>query len=335
MFFLFCLVKIQIVSNSRSKTLKLTPSEIFESYYSKMPKRKRSVWVPSRNVRARAARKIQKAFRRKRRYKTHRRPTVKRNARAITQLFSQSDPKYNLRIVANQLIDNNPGNATRPTFAAILLNDLAASGGLPEYTCRAHNDVQAHLKNIRLHFTVNVRQGVESDTSQRYYVALVKTTNAIGSAGGITMPLASDVFDATSTVGTLLAPWEGYRITQGAGSDILRSTTFLKVWTGYLSPQGGDCMQNYQTVTAVPPSTEPSSTSAVAAGLNVNYTQDRPSQKWFTYTHKCLNALVKFERSTSIDPMNVKYFLVALSDNPNLGVGFRLNASCKINFIDN
>lgn len=305
-----------------------------------MSVRKRTVSTMYEDVRPhKRQRRAPKAKKTRRGRRKLRKPTVKKNARAITQLFKMSDPKYNLRLIANQLIDNNPGNASAPgsnTFAAICLNDIAAQGVLPEYMGREHDSVQVRLKNIRLHFYVHVSPGPEAGTSQRYYVALVKTTNGIGSGAGITMPLANSVFDGSSTATTLLAPWEGYRITQGAGADVLRSTTFLKVWTGILSPQGGDCAQNYQTMSATTPGDmEPSSTSAVAPGLNINYTQDRPSQKWIHYTHRCLNALTRFERATSTEPTNVKYFLVALSDNPDAGVGFRLNASCKINFVDN
>jgi len=294
-----------------------------------------------------AARRIQRAYRsRKSKRRSgvakRRRPTVRKNAYAIRQLYKMNDPKFQYAQLANVNV-NSSLTWTELPLNAIQFNLPAptvppAPGQMVQWMCREKDSVQVRLKNIRIHFFLSASPGRSSGRNQRYYVALVKTTNGIGSLSGITMPTPAEVFDTASidtTAGSLLAPWEGFRLTQGPDSETLKSTTILKSWTGYLCPQGGDCQQNYSTVTAPVPGTDQSSTNAVAAGLNVNYTQDRPSQIHVKYTHKCLNALTTFGASTDSEPLNVKYFLVALGMNSDLGQWYNINATCKINYIDN
>lgn len=266
-------------------------------------------------------------------------PTVKKNAAAIRKLFKMSDPKFKYAHLDNVLVNDST------QFTQLELTDIPASV-LPsvdplQYKYREADSSQVRIRNIRIHFTVHATPR-DSGKSQKVWVALVKTSNLIGDtappATGIELPPVGAIWDLSGdAAGPLnqLAPWELYRITQGPGSEALKSTKILKTWQAYIAPQGGDCAQNFDTVTAVPPGTDISSTGASPALTNVNYTQDRKSQHYFTYTHKCLNALVKYESATSTDATNVKYFLVALAEDSDPASGYRLNASCKINYYDN
>lgn len=180
-----------------------------------------------------SARKIQRAFRRRRprRRTTLRRPSVKKNARAIRQLYKMSDPKYNYFQLANVNV-NSSTSWTELPLSGIRSNlppfDPAAPPGTtsPQYLVRELDSVQVRLKNIRIHFTLHANAGREGQKMQKYWVALMKTTNGIGSALGISQPLPGEVFDSSSiTPPSLLAPWEGFRVTQGPNGEVLKSTT--------------------------------------------------------------------------------------------------------------
>lgn len=295
-------------------------------------------------ARRHAAGVIGRAWRKRKARRSRFRPTARKNYRGLRNLYKiVSDPKYNYKQLANVNVNSNTAwtslnlsnmNQNLPPY------DPTAPPGTtsPQYIVRELDSVQVRLKNIRIHMMLHVTPGQEAQRNQRYYVALLKTTNGIGSTLGISVPPPAAVFDSASVdtaAGSLLAPWEGFRVTQGPDGETLKSTTILKSWSGYLSPQGGDCMQNTQTVTATVPGTDITSTAGAGAGLNLNYTQDRPSQIFIKYTHKCMNALVKYESATSNKETNVKYALVALSMNSDTHQAYRINATCKVNFIDN
>jgi len=278
--------------------------------------------------------------------KTKTQPTAKKNARAIKKLFKMSDPKYNYRMFNNELV------ADSTNWDILQLSNLAPSV-LPatdqrQFLYRESDSVQARIRNIRIRFSVHAVSGREGGKIQKCYVALVKTTNGIGSTTGIHMPDVSAVFDPNSidvASGNQLAPWEGFRATQGTpatgptmSGPAIDSTTILKSWSCYLEPAGGDCHYRWDS-TNEPPAvgavTETDSGPPVLGGSNLNYTSTRPSQRFFTYTHNALGAVIKFANASSPDAINVKYFLVALSGNAATSSGFRINATCKINFYDN
>lgn len=263
-------------------------------------------------------------------------PTVKKNARQITKLWKNAnDGKYVLRTIDNSFIATNAG------WTSILLNDIAHyDPATPGYRCREEDATQVRLRNIRIRFTVHCN----ADTGarlQKVYVALMKTYNAIGDSGttptppGIQMPDPDLMFDPVSIgAGSLLAPWEGFALTQGAGSETMKTTTILKRWTCYIEPQGGYVSQNLTTAN-IGAGTGSIVDTPGSNTLNLNYTSTRPSARYFTHTHPCLQAKVKFENKTSDEPINIKYYLVALAANGNTHEGYFLNASCKINFYDN
>ena len=270
-------------------------------------------------------------------------PTAKKNAKAISKLYKMSDPKFNYRMLNNHLVNSST------QFTQLELTNLAVS--VPpatdpkQFLYRESDSVQARIRNIRIRFSVHAEAGREGGKIQKVWVALVKTTNGIGSTTGIHMPDVAAVFDPTSidtAAGNLLAPWEGYQLTQGnpatgpaMSGPAFDSTTILKTWTCWLTPQGGDCNYNWETVTAAIPGPDITSSGAAPAGSNINYTADRVSSRYFTYTHNALNAVVKFQSATSDHPINVGYYLVALAQNSTLATGYRINATCKINFYDN
>lgn len=263
-------------------------------------------------------------------------PTVKKNARQIKKLWKNAnDGKYVLRTLDNTLVASSLG------WTSILLNDINHyQVATPGYKCREEDATQVRLRNIRIRFTVHAVPN-EAKHLQKCYVALVKTINSIGDAGvgpppGIKMPDPDLMFDGLSTpAGNLLAPWEGFALTQGAGSETLKTTTILKRWTCYICPQGGLVSFKANTTGNDAAAGTIDTSAVVLPDDNTNYTQGRPSSRYFTYTHNCLQAKVKFENKTSDEPINVKYFLVALAMDSDLHHGFRLNASCKINFYDN
>lgn len=278
--------------------------------------------------------------------RARRRPTAKKNARQIKKLFKMSDPKFNYRFINNALVaDSN-------SWTSVELSDMAVWNPLTSvneaFKYRESDSIQVRLRNIRIHFSVHCNPGPEGGKVQKCYVALVKTTNGAGSVTGIHLPEPASVWDITgfSTAvgaGNFLAPWEFYRLTQGTDGltpavNALETTKILKQWTCYISPQGGDCeVAGLTTNNSTVPSAEAGTYNSInaPAGQNINYTQVRPSQHYFSYTHKTLNALIKYDAANDNDANNVKYYLVALSMNADTHQGFRLNAACKINFYDN
>lgn len=291
-----------------------------------MPKRKRGGYsTPAR------PRKRRRSVHQTPRRKIVQRATAKKNARSIRRLFKMSDPKYNYRFMNNVFVFDST------QFNGVELTDLAASVPIAtdpnQYLYRESDSTQVRLRNIRLHFSVHCNAD-DADRSQRVWCALVKTTNGIGSTAGISLPAVGAMWDEASTPGAnLLAPWQGFRLTQGTESECLNSTTILKTWNCYLAPQGSNEEREWTTTTTGTGST---TSSIVPAGqLNVNYTQDRKSQRYFTYTHRCLNAIVKYPDAADTDAINVKYFFVCLSQNPDIRNGYYVNLSAKVNFYDN
>lgn len=265
------------------------------------------------------------------------RPTAKKNQRQIRKLWKTFAPKYNLKQIDNVLVSDYsvPGTG----YQAFTLNDLdahvAPASDPNQYLYREADSTQARLRNIRIHFSMHASPGPEGGHLTKACVLLVKTTNNIGAVGGIQLPALDEIYDTNSFAGEL-APWECFRNTQGVGSEVLQNTTILKKWSVWLEPQGGDCeVAGLTTNNASVPAAEAGTYNSIntPAGQNVNYTSTRPSSRFFTYTHKCNNAMVKFASATSSNPINVKYVLVLIAgDTLGHGAGWRMNATIKTNF---
>ena len=185
----------------------------------------------------------------------------------------------------------------------------------------------------------------EAYTTQKCYVALVKSRVGVGSVAGIGCPLMTDIWDYGGAGAlNLLAPWELYRNTQGPGSELLKDSTFkvLKEWAIYLQPQQGTVGQSLRTTvtTATVPGTDTGTIITVppvappGSAVNYTYAKSRPSEVLIKYTHNCMNAKLKFPSTGSSSPSNVRYFLVMCGNGSSTSRGFRINASIKTNFID-
>ena len=216
------------------------------------------------------------------------------------------------------------------------------------YQTREQDSAMCNLRNIRVHMTIHASHP-EAYTNQKCYIALVKSRVGVGSSTGIVCPKMTDIWDYTAAgAGNLLAPWELYRNSQGQGAELLDESTFkiLKEWVVYLQPQRGSTSQSLrsQVNTAVPPGQDNGTLISVSdtnppapappTSVNWTYAKTRPSELLIKYTHKCMNAKLKFPNTTSEMPNNVRYFLVMVGQGSSTTKGFRVNASVKTNFID-
>lgn len=269
------------------------------------------------------------------RHKMKKRATAKKNARAIKRIFKTFAPKFNYNQVSNVLVSDYSSPSGYQAIALNSLNAWVSQATDPDqYKYREEDSMNARLRTIRIHMTMHANPGPEGGRLTKACALLIKTTNGIGSLGGITCPALEDLYDPDSYTGEL-SPFECFRTTQGVGAEVLQNTTILKKWVVWLEPQGGDCEAAGTTTNVQTLPTEAGTYNSIntPAGQNVNYTSTRASSRSFTYTHKCNNALVKFAGANSSNPINVKYFLVLIAgDTIGHGVGWRCNAVCKTNF---
>lgn len=305
----------------------------------------------------RAAGKTNRRYRRKKRVvykkKNRGRPTIRgktlpaKNARAIRKLLHNQDPKYVLRSIYNRLTFTNADWNTK-----LELTDIPSVGGIVTppnaFNYREDDATQIHLKNIRVTFTIHA-SAVEGLDIQKYYVALVRTTNGVGSAGGIQLPTPQEVFDPSSCEydnqpgqTSLLAPWQGFRLTQGENSEIFNTFKILKSWSGYVSPTMVHRPQHLQIderqlggpLPTPVTCTGDLDTTAYPPEENLTSQGSRfPNVVTRRYTHKCMNALIKYKDNTSTDAINAKYFLVTLASGTAPTTGYRMNACVKVNFV--
>lgn len=319
------------------------------------------LWSSRHRTRARrhGAGVIQRAWRRKKgtivyKKKNHGRPTIRgktlpaKNARAIRKLLANQDPKFVLRSIYNKLIFTNLDWNTK-----LELTDIPSVAGIATppnaYNYREDDAVEVHLKTIRVSFTVHA-SAVEGTDIQKYYVALVKTTNKTGATNGIELPTPQEVFDPSSCEydnqpgqTSLLAPWQGFRKTQGDfTASTLENFTILKEWYGYVSPTMVHRPQHLQIDERQTGGPLPTAVSCVGDLDTTAYQPEEnltalgskmPNVITRRYTHKCMNAKLSYPNNTSTDCTNVKYFLVSLASGTEATTGYRLNACCKVNFV--
>ena len=317
-------------------------------------------WAGTRSV---AARRIQRAFRSRYRKKkrvvykkkNYGRPTIRgkslpaKNARLIRKLLSEKQPKYVLRSLYNQLIFTNADWNSK-----LCLTDIPSLAGIPDplntYNYREDDDTHVNLKTIRVSFTIHASP-IEGVDIQKYYVALIKTTNNQGGPDGIELPTPQKIFDPSSCeydnqVGqtSLLAPWEGFRRTHWDDdkTDYLKNTTILKSWEGFVSPTQIHRPQRLQIDERQSGGPFPTAPVLCTGDLDTTaYDREEnmtalgssfPNVVKVRYTHKCLGAKLKFENSASSNAVNVKYYLVTLASGTVATTGYRINACCKVNF---
>lgn len=295
--------------------------------------------------RARARNVLRRAVRRRRRYR--KRVPYRSLVKSVKNLYKRDDKKFTYTAVNNLLVAGGP--ALGQAFQGIFdLTQIPFSGqtdpttGQPYlgYQAREPDSVKCNLRNIRIHMTIHASHP-EAYSTQKCYIALVKTRNGVGSGLGIQCPLMTNIWDYSSLLGggNLLAPWELYRNTQGPGSELLNPETFkiLKQWSIYLQPQHGltgvseRTTGNDSATGTIVSAPEPAIPNPPA---NFTYTKSRPSEVLIKYTHKCLGAKLTFNNTTSSSSTNVKYFLVMCGNGSATNRGFRCNAICKVNFID-
>jgi len=313
------------------------------------------------------AKRIQRAFRRKRKRGFKRRgPTTKNLQRQVSRLYKRDDRKHFYVKVNNALISGQPVGAMG--FYAFDLTtcpynnqtDVAGTGPQADpnigglYSpamCREPDSLSCNIKNIRIHATMHV-SAPEAGRTHKCLIMLVKTRNGVGSPGGISMPTVNQIYDGYAGFGgvanatSLLAPWECFRNTGpgGYGARFLDPNVFKILWKKeiWLSPQEGELGQNQRTTftNPAPPAAETgtvaSSASPVPPAPLLNFTtnQVRHSSVRLTHSHNCLGAKIEYTSNASSDAVNVKYFLVALDGGYATNMGWRLNAVCKINFVD-
>ncbi len=299
--------------------------------------------------RARARQVLRRGVRRFKRRKF--RPTVKSLQKQVKKLYQRDDKKHVYTKIDNLLVTGGPaaGQAFQGIFQVSQIpyhgsTDPSTGLAYPGYMTREEDSAMCNLRNIRIHMTLHASHP-EAYRNQKVYVALVKTRVGVGSAGGINVPLMTDIWDYTAAnAGNLLAPWELFRNTQAEGAELLDDNTFkiLKQWTMYLQPQQGQVAQSLRTSvsTNVPPGTDTGTIQTVAPPLlpnpavNYTYAKTRPSEVLIKYTYKCLGAKLVFPNTTSDQAINVRYYLVMVGNGTSTLRGFRINASIKTNFID-
>lgn len=216
----------------------------------------------------------------------------------------------------------NNGDFT-PLCGGNALNACPPSGttGLLPYNCREVDSASCNLKNIKI--SINLTKLVNNSDRNRYcpyWIGLVKTTNQIGSVAGIAMPRLDDIFDPNALTTGLLSNvnrWDTYRTMEGPGSENLKSTKILWSTQGVLQSPGMLQPVSLDTATATAPGGGTTGTiqndPGVTAPENCNFQATYPSHVTIRHTHKCKNAVVKFDTVASGEPINNKYFLVALA----------------------
>lgn len=318
------------------------------------------------SVRSRRGRPANKKYRRRRGGGYTTRPTTKSLQKQVTRLYKRDDRKHFYVKINNALISGGPPPG--PAFFAYDLttcpynNQTDAAGTGPQadpniggqYSpaqCREPDSLKCNIKNIRIHATLHV-SAPEAGRTEKCLLMLVKTRNGVGSVGGITMPIVQQIYDGYAGFGgvanatSLLAPWECFRNTGpgGYGARFLNEDVFKILWKKevWLSPQQGEQAQNLRTTGTNPAAGTPETGTIVSSASPVppaplqNYTtnQVRHSNIRLNHTHNCMGANIEYTSNGSSDAVNVKYFLVALSGSYQTNMGFRLNAVCKINFVD-
>lgn len=314
----------------------------------------RKVSFLGRSRRGRAATRIQRAYRGRRRYRRARRsnlrslrkkPTVKSLARAVRHLYQRDDKKFFfLADPATPVWDNSTftilGNATA-------LNSCpAADSALPNaWNKREPFSTECNLRTIRIHMLIEKNLNtLDRFRYQPYWIALIKTTNKIGTPT-IECPTVGEVFDpaAEPVAGNRLSRFDTFRTQEGPGSETLQTTKVLKVWSGVLQSPG--YLQPTQLLTvgtstdgAGQPNGLISNDAGAGAPANCNYQATYPCRRLIKYSHKCLGAKVKFDSATGPDamnPINNHYYLVAMgtSQNQNRDL-YNVSTMIKINFSD-
>ena len=321
-------------------------------------RRPRKYSRPNRHGRRAAmAKRIQRAYRR-RRFRSNlrrraaarrRRPTVRGLARAVKTLFRRDDKKF-FYLADPDTPVQTVGNFTALGSATALNSCPASDAGLAVWNMREVDSVSCNLKSIRIHMLVEKHlNSLDRNRYCPYWIALIKTTNHIGAAGGITYPDLDEVFDPAGapTIGNRLSRFMSFRTCQGPGSETLTNTKILKVWTGTLQSSGYQervALDTVGTSTDTPPNPGGTIVSDAGAGAptNCNYTSTYPSKVLIKYTHRCNNAKVTFDSSqgaTAMNPTNNHYYLLAAAPfGATSGVGARdfynVSSMIKINFVD-
>lgn len=320
---------------------------------------RRSHARPNRHGRRAAmARRIQRAFRRRRLRNNlrrraaarRRRPTVRALARSVRTLFRRDDKKY-FYLADPDTPVQTVGNWTALGSATALNSCPASDGGLSVWNMREVDSVSCNLKTIRIHMLVEKHlNSLDRNRYCPYFIVLLKTTNHIGAAGGITYPDLDEFFDpqAAPAIGNRLSRFDTYRTTQGPGSETLSNTKVLKVWKGTLQSAGGLCPVSLDTVgtsTDAPPAAAGTivSDGGAAQPANCNYQSTYPSKVLIKYTHRCNNAKVKFDAAqgaTAMNPINNHYYLLAAAGYGATGPGpgardfYNVSSMIKINYVD-
>lgn len=295
-----------------------------------------------RRAKARARNVLRRGMRRYKR----RRPTVKSLQKQVTNLYKRDEKKYYYTRINNLLVSGGPSAAQAftgiyhvsaiPNFGS---TDAGTGAAFPAWMTRENDSAQCNLRNIRIHMTLHASHP-EAYSTQKCYVALVKSRVGVGSASGIGVPNMTEIWDydgAAGPGGNLLAPWELFRKTMGEGSELYGDTfKILKEWKIYLQPQQGVTAVNERTTGndsatgTIISSPEP---APPAAPLNYTYTKTRHSEVLIKHTHSCMNANLDFQDVGTSSPLNVKYFLVCVGNGTATNRGFRLNAVIKTNFV--
>lgn len=295
-----------------------------------------------RRRRAKARNLLRRAIRRRRK----RKPTVKSLAKSVRNLYKRDDKKY--FYIADPDTPVYSQSLWTVLGGGLSLNRIPAADApapLEVWNKREIDSVDAHLRNMRIHMVVEAH--VNTRSTRRfipYYIMLCKTTNAIGAAGGITLPDVDEFFDpqCDPAIGNRLDRFDTFRLTQGAGSETFVSTKVLKVWRGTLQAPGFLEQADLKTTGT---SNDSGGTSGVietdpgAGGtVNCNYTSTFPCKRVIKYTHRCNNALVKFSAASGAqasNPINNHYYLVALGGYGSTQTANNYNVSTmiKVNFV--
>lgn len=303
-----------------------------------------------RRRRARARNLLRRVIRRRRRRRRGR-PSVRSLAKSVRNLYKRDDKKF-FYLADPDTPVNNVANFTVLGSATALNSCPAADAAITQsWMKREPLSVECNLKTIRIHMLVEKHlNSLDRNRHCPYYIMLIKTTNKIGAAGGITYPDLDEVFDPAGApvAGNRLSRFDSFRNVQGPGSETLQNTKVLKVWSGTLQSAGYQerlALDTTGTSTDAPPNPGGTIVSDGGAGAptNCNYTSTYPNKVLIKYTHRCNNALVKFDSATgatAMNPINNHYYLLACAGyGATQGVGARdfynVSTMIKTNFVDN
>lgn len=257
--------------------------------------------------RRRAAKRIQRAYRKRRKVMTNRKLT-----RVVRGLQKASELKRTY-IKANQVGFDNLGWFHLALDTIPLLTAPGVVPQIPAPYGRGEDTISCVLKNISIRCLVQARSS-EAMPVNYAQVVLIRSSYRDPTTGSLTYPPLDDFYDvnAFTNVGGLAQ----FQLFSDPLSDLYSHTKILKKWNMTLSPPA----QSFN-ITGI--------TGTTATADEFPGGRQYPSEKLIRYNHNCRDAKLQFDGTSVVDtsPLNKRYYLLAIT---NAGVSGHQNLTISV-----